>query len=57
MEASSEGGLGSEGAVMPWMDGKENTQVVCMYRHVCLCMCVILHLVFICYAYYFTYSK
>jgi hypothetical protein len=55
MEASSEGGLGPERAVAPWMDGKENTQVVCMYRHVC--MHVILHLVFVCYAKYFTYSK
>jgi len=34
-----EGVLSPEGAVTPWIDGKENTQVVCMYRHVCLCMC------------------
>jgi hypothetical protein len=25
MEASSEGGLGPEGAVTPWTDGEENT--------------------------------
>jgi hypothetical protein len=32
-----EGGLSPEGAVTPWMDRKENTQVVCTYRHVHAC--------------------
>jgi len=39
MVASSEWGLGPEGTVIPWMDGEENTQVACLYRHVFVLAC------------------
>jgi hypothetical protein len=37
MEASSVGGLGPEGAVTSWMDGKENTHVLFGCTGMCIC--------------------